>query len=244
MPQCAHNPLWLLLQADPATRIVPSQPSPQLSLRTRGLRNSRTGKRLRAGPGETWRVPPLAWKIALCLARLPITSPASSPRYSDREYPSLPVSLPAFRAVMVPGRAARRLDAVASARSEQLGRGFLQGWGFRRVLVVGEALVDLPRGLVEAPRKARAGEGPGDLRRGRPREVDPGRAARARGRADDASVHEAGPGRLHDATDLPRRVRRHRVGVHVEPAEPEGGDGARQRERAVRRHDGEDHAAG
>src|SRR5439155_15052264 len=163
MPQCAHNPLWLLLQADPATRIVPSQPSPQLSLRTRGLRNSRTGKRLRAGPGETWRVPPLAWKIALCLARLPITSPASSPRYSDREYPSLPVSLPAFRAVMVPGRAARRLDAVASARSEQLGRGFLQGWGFRRVLVVGEALVDLPRGLVEAPRKARAGEGPGDL---------------------------------------------------------------------------------
>src|SRR5437762_8934176 len=34
MPQCAHNPLWLLLQADPATRIVPSQPSPQLSLRT------------------------------------------------------------------------------------------------------------------------------------------------------------------------------------------------------------------
>src|SRR6266536_330318 len=37
--------------------------------------------------------------------------PPSSPRHSDREYPSLPVSLPAFRAVMFPGRAARRPDA-------------------------------------------------------------------------------------------------------------------------------------
>src|SRR5436190_1717771 len=218
MPQCAHNPLWLLLQADPATRIVPSQPSPQLSLRTRGLRNSRTGKRLRAGPGETWRVPPLAWKIALCLARLPITSPASSPRYSDREYPSLPVSLPAFRAVMSPGRAARRPAA-----------GSLSG--------VGAAWPRLPPrvGVSSRPCSQRAARRSparprGSLaedRRGRPREVDPGCAARARGGADDAAVHEAGPGRLHDATDLPRRVRRHRVGVHVEPAEPEGGDGAR-----------------
>src|SRR5882724_1863304 len=52
---------------------------------------------------------------------------------------------------------------VASARSEELGRGFLRGRWHGRVLVVGEPLVDLPRGLVEAGRKTRAGERPGGL---------------------------------------------------------------------------------
>ena len=69
----------------------------------------------------------------------------------------------------------------------------------------------------------------------RPGQVQPGEPRRRRGRPDDPAVRVAGPARLDDRRDLPRRRRRDRVGVQVEAARSRPPAGPRPEPRAAGR---------